>query len=148
MGRRDKDDFIRSFIGMHREMERLFHETLQGRPPSFGGEQAWTPSVDVFETEAGYVVRFELPGVNREDIEITFEEGHLTVSGHRHDCCSEVRLVCHQMEIPYGPFKRTIFIPKAVNGEKIVAHCTAGVLEVALPRARTSGSRKVSIEVE
>jgi len=147
MGREDKD-FVRSFLGMHRQMERFLSDAFRaGHPSSFTQDMAWRPPVDVFETETDYVVKVEVAGVERDRLRVSFDQGQLTVEGCREDTCTRARLSCHQMEIPYGYFKRTVFISRNVDVDGIVAHYEAGFLDVRIPRSQTHPQRKVQIDL-
>jgi HSP20 family protein len=104
--------------------------------------------VDVFETENSYVVKVEVAGLDLDNLNVTFEDGHLIVSGSRHDSCPETKVTCHQMEIPYGHFKRTMFISRNVDWDGITASYVGGFLEIRLPRAQAARRKKVKIDVE
>jgi len=142
-------DFLQSFIGMRRQMERLLNDVFRpGRPSSFAGEHSFSPPADVFETDKGFTVKVELAGVAKDDIEVTFSDGHLTISGRRQDHSPEARLSCQQMEIAYGHFKRGIFVSTDVDGDRIAADYVDGFLVITLPRARLRQHRKIQIKVE
>ncbi|HUW56348.1 MAG TPA: Hsp20/alpha crystallin family protein [Planctomycetota bacterium] len=142
-------DFLRSFLGMHRQMQHLFsHAFHAGRAPSPGGEPSWNPPVDVFETQSCYIVKVEVAGIAREDVNVEFEDGQLTIEGCRHEFSPEARVSCRQMEIPYGHFRRTVFISRNVDGDNITAGYAGGFLEICLPRSDARRHRKVDIKVE
>jgi len=142
-------DFVRNFLGMHRQMERFLSDAFRsGHPSAFSGDASWCPPVDVFETEDAYIVKMELAGVGCEDLEITYDHGQLTVEGCRHDAFSQAKVTCHQMEIPYGNFRRTIFISRNTDARGITATYDAGLLEIRIPRADKHPQDKVRIKVE
>jgi HSP20 family protein len=100
----------------------------------FGQEQEWLPPTDVYETEEEFIVLMELPGMEREEIKISFTEGVLTIRGERRE---EARGSCihyHQMEIRYGPFQREIYFPVPLRPEEIKAQYRQGLLKVVLPK--------------
>ncbi len=136
-------ELIRRFLGMHRRMEHFL-----GQASSFTAEQCWSPPVDVFETETSYIVKTEIAGLAREDVEVEFNDGQLTIEGCRHEFCTEPKVSCRQMEIPYGHFRRTIFVSRNIDGDNITASYTGGFLEIRLPRAHAPGQKKVEIKVE
>jgi len=142
-------DIVRSFLGMHREMERFLNEAFRsGQSSSFTGKQSWNPSVDVFETTTSYVVKVELAGLDLDEVEVTFDDGELTISGCRRDRCTEARTSCHQMEIPYGDFKRTVPLSKDINGDGITADYVQGFLEILLPKSQEHRHKRIQIKVE
>lgn len=101
---------------------------------SFGEEPEWLPSTDVYETEGEFIVRLELPGMERDEIKITFMEGVLTIRGERRNELEASRVRYHQMEIRYGPFQRAICFPVPIAKEKIKAQYRQGLLKVVLPK--------------
>jgi len=140
---------VRSFLGMGREMDRLLTDVLRSmHMSSFAGGHSWSPPVDVFETENSYVVKMEVAGLDLSDLNVTFEDGSITVSGTRQDCCSDPKVSCHQMEIPYGQFKRTMFISRNIDWDGITAGYVAGFLEIRLPKAPQGRRKRVKIKVE
>ncbi len=143
-------EFIRSFLGMHRQMERVLDETFRhgSRPPA-GDPSSWSPPADVYETAEGFLVRLEIGGLDLENLHVTFDDGCLTVEGRRCDLGCTESVVCHQMEIPYGPFRRELAISRDVDAAGITAHYADGLLTIRLPRSGGgSGRRKVRIEAE
>ena len=142
-------DFIRSFVGMHRQMNRFLDDVFRyGRSPSFTAQHCWSPPVDIFETDTAYVVKVEIAGIDRQSLEVTFDDGQLTVEGCRHDFSPHAKVICHQMEIPYGHFKRSIFISRNIDGDNITAGYVAGFLEICLPRSDVRPQKRVEIKVE
>jgi HSP20 family protein len=142
-------DFVRSFLGMQREMERFLSEAFRrAHPPAFSPHMAWTPAVDVFETATHYVVKVELAGIERDRLRVQLDGGQLVIEGCRDDACPEERVTCHQMEIPYGHFRRTIFVSRDVDAEHVSAHYESGFLTVRIPRSQAGPARSVRIEVD
>jgi HSP20 family protein len=142
-------EVTRNFLAMGREMDRFLSDVLHSmHVPSFTGGHSWSPPVDVFETQNNYVVKMEIAGLDLDNLSVTFEDGCLTISGSRQDCCPDPRVSCHQMEIPYGHFKRTMFISKNVDWNGITAGYVGGFLEIRLPKAQQGRRKKVKIQVE
>lgn len=106
--------------------------------------RAWPPAVDIFEREDDYLVDVELPGVRVEDIEITVEDGLLTIHGERtfaHDQFDKV----HRVERRFGPFSRSITLPSHVKSDTIDASVQDGVLMVRVPKATEAHARRISV---
>jgi len=142
-------DLIRRFLGMHRRMEHFLNHAFQGgHASSFTAEHCWSPPVDVFETATSYIVKAEIAGLAREDVEVEFNDGQLTIEGCRHEFSAEAKVSCRQMEIPYGHFRRTVFVSRNIDGDQITASYTGGFLEICLPRARAPRQKRVEIKVE
>jgi HSP20 family protein len=106
--------------------------------------RAWPPAVDIFEREDGYLVDVELPGVRIEDIEITVEDGVLTIQGERaftHDQVDKA----HRVERRFGPFNRSITLPSHVKADSIDASVQDGVLMVRVPKATEVHTKRISV---
>ena len=107
---------------------------------------AWAPSVDIFEKNGDLVIRAELPGVDRKDIDIDIEDSKLTISGERRQEEELREENTYRMERFYGRFVRSFQLPKTIDATKIGASFKDGVLELVLPKAEQARPRKVKIE--
>ncbi len=96
----------------------------------------WSPPTDVYETDAEYVVRVEIAGIEDTDLEISFENGILIVSGVRPDVAE--RRAYHQMEIHFGKFSTSIGVPGPVDLDSSVAEYKDGFLNVRMPKAKAT----------
>ena len=108
------------------------------------GPVGWKPPVDLLETPDAYVVTAELSGVDRDDLQIQLHDGRLTISGARRDrgeSCEQY----HRLERRHGGFSRTIQLPLAVDGERIVADLRDGVLTLTCPKISPAATRRVHI---
>ncbi|MBI4169977.1 MAG: Hsp20/alpha crystallin family protein [Acidobacteria bacterium] len=130
---------------LHRRMEQVMQALLADARPFSSAAPAWVPRVDIYETADGYVVVMEIPGVEREEIEIVVEEHYLRVSGSRPEPAHAGCVRWHQMEISHGPFERIIALTPDVDLEQISATCRDGFLEIKVPRL-IAPSRSVPIE--
>ena len=116
--------------------------------PSAASHSAWTPNTDVYETADSLVVRMEIAGIKKDELEITLNDRLLMVRGHRHDPCRQGRCSFRQMEIDYGYFERRIVIPRSVDASRVRAQFQNGFLHVELPKAQTSEHRTVTVIIE
>ncbi len=94
----------------------------------------WSPPTDVYETEAEYVVRAEIAGLEEADLEISFENGILIISGTRPDLPE--RRAYHQMEIHFGKFSTAIGVPGPIDLDKSSAEYKDGFLIVRMPKVK------------
>ncbi len=133
MRRRFEDDVVRPV--MRAVWERIPEEV-----------KGWSPSVDVFERGESIIVRIEMPGVKKEDVELSASDDALTVKGQRLPETGVKDSDYSRREIPYGSFYRSISLPANVNTQDIAAVYQDGVLEVTLQRAAGSKARKVEIK--
>lgn len=111
----------------------------------------WSPNTDIYETPEGLVVKVELPGVPANNVQIELGDGALVVEGIRRDpyCgATSAGYRFRQMEIEYGPFRRAIALPYAVDAPAVRARLEGGFLEIVLPRARQKISRKITVVIQ
>lgn len=124
-------------------VEHLFRE------PGRGGVEAdvvWYPATDVYETETEFVVRMDLSGVRRDELEIVLKNGALHVRGIRRDPAPRKRKTFHKIEIAMGPFVRSIQVPTRFAAAAASADYRDGVLEIKL--TARPGSKPVEIFIE
>jgi len=118
------------------EFNRMF-EDLWGAPEHRGEEQnmPWAPATDVITRDNDLVLRMELPGVKKDDVDIRLSDGVLTVSGKRKEENEDQREGYHSREIRYGYFQRSMRLPEGTDSSKVHAKFEDGVLEVTVEGA-------------
>jgi HSP20 family protein len=140
-------DPMRDMMSMREQMDRLLTQ-LSGRG---GGEEggwtagAWTPPVEIFDTGDALVVRAELPGVAKEDVQVEVHENTLSLRGERKPDPSVKEGQYHRQERLYGPFQRTFRLPIQVDTAKVQATYRDGVLELTLPKSDAARPRRITI---
>jgi HSP20 family protein len=115
---------------------------------SVGENPVWKPAVESLKTADGYVVRFDLPGVDPKDVDISVEENVLTVKGEREKKFASNGEDGWYNEAAYGKFHRTFGLPKDVDSEAIRATYEHGVLEVKIPLVAKAVARKIPVAVD
>ena len=100
----------------------------------------WTPSADVSETDAAYLIKAEIPGVNKEDVKVTVQDGTLTLQGERKMEKEEKGKKFHRIERSYGSFLRSFRIPEDADENSVKAEFKDGILNVTI--AKTSKANK------
>ena len=140
-------DPFREFAAIQDRMNRLFGNAyLRDEDTAFRG--SWVPAVDIFETEShDLVVRAELPGMSREDIEVSVENGTLVLKGEKkfdHEVKEENY---RRIERTYGQFHRSFTLPNTVDTSKVAAEFKNGVLTVKLPFREEAKPRTINVEV-
>ena len=135
---KDYRDIIRQ---MERDMQQLTDEAFRGffDLPVAGG-RFWTPPIDIHETTENVVVKVEIAGVRAEDLHVSLapDDKILTIGGMRkeqnEERCGRVR--CHQLEIYFGPFERSVILPQGIpiDRERLTAGYRVGFLTVTLPK--------------
>jgi len=134
-------------FGLRREIDRLFEDTFGREGLSASG---WVPAVDVREDNDEVALTFELPGVSPSDVEITADNGVLTVRGHKEQSRKEgdENSRFHVIERAYGEFSRSFQLPKGLDESKIEANCDNGVLVVRIPKAALPQPKRIQIKAE
>ena len=120
----------------------------QGRGLASGGQRAWSPQLETFRRGDKLVVRADLPGLRKEDVNVEVEDGMLTISGHRSEEEIEDRDDFYRSERSYGEFYRALPLPENVTGETCEATFKDGVLEVTLPLPKAQERKPRRIDVK
>ena len=108
-------------------------------------DSPWVPTVDVIEQQDQYVLKADLPGIDRKDIEITFEEGALTLKGERSESVESDQDGYQRIERSYGRFQRTFRMPENIDADAITAKSEQGVLEVRVPK-QEKAQKKIEVQ--
>lgn len=140
-----KYDPFRELRSLHNEMNRLFTGNLEGQSAGEFARGAWSPSVDIYEDKDRLIVEAELPGMNRDDFELTVENNVLTLRGERKFEKKTEGDNYHRVERSYGSFTRQFTLPQTVTSEGATADFENGVLRVALPKREETKARKIEI---
>jgi len=140
-------DPFRELNEMAQRMNRLFGSAYV-RDEDTGLRGSWTPAVDIFETDAhDLVIKAELPGMSREDIEVTVENSTLVLKGEK-KFESEVKEENYRrIERTYGTFHRSFTLPNTVDASKVSAEFKNGVLTVKLPFREEAKPRTINVDV-
>jgi HSP20 family protein len=105
----------------------------------------WTPSVDITEDENSFKLLADIPGVNPDDIEVSMENGVLTVKGERKTEEKTEKENFRRVERHYGTFYRRFTLPETANPDKIEAHSDHGVLKITIPKQEVAQPRRISV---
>lgn len=129
----NRDPFFRLF-------DSFFNTDVQGEET-----RSWVPPVDIQETGEAYLFHAELPGLTKDDINITLENNVLRLSGERKLEKDVKKDNYHRVERTYGTFSRTFTLPTQVEAEKVLAAFENGVLTLTVPKAEQAKPRKIAI---
>jgi HSP20 family protein len=142
-------DPFRDLRNLQEEVNRLFTGNV-GR--SFEDEGiargSWSPSVDIYENKDQIVLEAELPGMKREEFDLSIENNTLTLRGERHFEKKEEADNYHRVERAYGSFTRSFTLPNTVTGEGATADYRNGVLRVVIPKREETKARRIEIKSE
>lgn len=135
-----------SYLDMlHRDLDRMVGSRSAGRD-SQDPVADWVPAVDIIEEKTRFVLRADVPGVNPEDIDVSMDNGILSLSGERQALSDENEAGVQRIERATGRFYRRFTLPESVDAEAITARCQNGILEVAVPKAPEVQARRITIE--
>jgi HSP20 family protein len=125
---------------MGRGLRRVFTEaSVRG---------SWTPAVDIVEKDDGIHIMADLPGFKAEDVDVTVEDGVLTVRGERRFEEAAEGETYHRVERSYGMFERTFSLPNSVDPARIEATFEGGEMKIVLPKREESKPRSIKVKVE
>jgi HSP20 family protein len=130
-----------------RELHRAFERpTTRPAQNGNGHQDAWTPRLDVSETDAAYLIEADIPGLTIQDITVQIEGDALVITGERQRVPrQEGRQYTHSERV-FGKFQRTVNLPTAVNTEDIQAAYSNGVLTVTVPKALAARTRRINVQ--
>ena len=106
---------------------------------------AWAPALDISERKDAYLVTVELPGLKPEDLDITMEDGLLTIQGERQFTSESSEQQFHRVERRYGAFRRSITLPAHVMAEGSQASFEDGVLQILVPKAEETTPKRIQV---
>src|ERR687897_1723072 len=118
---------------------------LLGQPQGGGTATAWAPALDISERKDAYLVTVELPGVEADDLDITLEDGLLTIQGERHFAHDSSEQQFHRVERRYGAFRRAITLPAHVMADGIQASADNGVLQILVPKTEEATPKRIQV---
>jgi HSP20 family protein len=132
---------------MHRDLDRLFASAPAVEPGHDEPVADWLPAVDIAEEDGRFLVRADIPGVEPDMIEITMEDGVLSLRGERGTAVAENNAQYRRAERASGKFYRRFHLPDVADAEGITAHHKNGVLEIVIPKQAKVMPRKIAVEV-
>ncbi len=139
----------KDLIALQERMNRLLEESF-GRLRKEEGlvSGAWTPAVDIYETENSLVVTAEIPGVSEKDIDVRIENNQLVIKGERKFEKETKEENYHRIERVYGNFYRSFSLPNTVDHDKVKAEYKNGVLKITIAKKEEVKPKQIKIEVE
>jgi len=142
-------DPFRDLRMLQDEVNRLFSSNLSGAFSDQGiARGAWAPSVDIYENKDQIVLEAELPGMNREDFDLSLENNVLTLRGERRFEKKDESDNYHRVERSYGSFTRSFTLPQTISPENVTAEYKNGVLRVLLQKREEIKARRIEIAGE
>ncbi|HLY60293.1 MAG TPA: Hsp20/alpha crystallin family protein [Terriglobia bacterium] len=139
---------FRDLLTTQDRFNRLFNHTFSNVFGDGDGKLgAWSPAVDIFETEQSLVLKAELPGIDPKDVEVRVENNTLFLKGQRKFENEVKEENYHRIERSYGSFTRTFALPGTVNAENVSADYKGGILTLTLPKREEAKPKSIKINV-
>lgn len=138
---------LQDLMFLQDRMNRLFEDATQRHNRNDHGDEFeradWTPAADVYETDSHYEIVIDLPGVNRDALDVDIDDNRLVIKGLR----SVENTNKQRTERPSGKFLRTFTVPGSVDQSRIAAEYRDGVLQIKLPKRKEQRTQRVEIKV-
>jgi len=146
---------VRDLLSFEKEMSKLFNEfdnSFGFRKPKAITEEmenaVWAPLTDILENDDNYTIKVDLPGVSKDDLKISYENGALAISGERKSEKETKDAKFHRVERTYGNFYRSFTLPQQINQDKIEAEFSNGQLEITIPKTEEVKPKQLQIKVK
>ena len=141
------NDPFREFAQLQDRINRVFNDTYRS-DEGLMTSGAWVPPVDIYQNgDHEVVIKAELPDINRDDIDITVDNGTLTIKGEKKLSQDVREEQFHRIERRYGAFSRSFSLPQTVDTGKVAAEYKNGVLTVRLPLREEAKPRSIKVDV-
>ena len=144
-GRSDLAQAFDRFAVLRGELDRLFDSSFGPAFRTPGSFHRWTPALDVYQDKDQFTVVAELPGLKKEEIELSLHDGVLTISGERKQ--EKKGEEGYRNERFFGRFQRSVTLPASVDGNKVKATYQDGILKVVLPKAEEAKPKQIEVSV-
>lgn len=128
-------------------LDRFFNDPFSnlGRFADNGEMSMWNPAVDLYEKDDHYMIKAELPGIDKKDIKIDLKDGLLTLSGERNHDNEVKKENFYRRERSYGKFQRVFTLPAGVDPQNIKAEYKDGVLQIEVPKPEEKKAKKITV---
>lgn len=140
---------LRQLSSLREEIDRLFDSPLSAltevTQPFMSG---WRPAVDIYEDKDSLIVRAEVPGMRREDLEVSLHNGVLSLSGERKASTEADNAEMHRAERFVGRFQRVFTLPTTVDADKVKAAYKDGILTITLPKTEEARPRQIEVNTK
>ncbi len=143
----------KELLNMEREFNRMFN-TLSSRFGLREGEDedfenaVWMPLTDIIEEDDKYILRMDLPGVDKKDVKISYANGELQISGERKQEKESKNATYHRIERAYGKYYRSFSLPEKILEDKIEAQFKDGSLTITIPKAEEAKPKEIEVKVK
>lgn len=140
-------DPFRELLTLQERLDKMYREIDRARKEDNVVASQWTPPVDIFEAKDRFVIKLEIPEVDKESIDIKIQENELTIKGERKTEAGVDPESYHRMERGYGTFTRTFTLTKALDAANVKASVKDGILRIELPKREEVKPKQIKIEI-
>jgi HSP20 family protein len=133
---------------LRQELDRLFESPFSEIARATQMLSGWTPALDVYEDKDNVYVKVELPGMKKENIELSLHDGMVSISGERKSDARHEEAEACRSERFYGRFQRTVSLPTTVMADKVKASYKDGILTVTLPKTDEAKPKQIDVSVD
>lgn len=132
-----------------RDIDQLFNRYNRGADSNTAksGGAEWTPLVDIYEADRKFLVRTELPGVDKQDVSVSIDENLLTIKGKKQFTEAKEGEKWRRVETQYGEFSRSFTLPDNIDADKVTAAYKDGVLELSVPKTEPAKPKLIDVKV-
>ncbi len=141
-----RDQFINTLPHM-RDLSRLFNLEFDDEDSTLSPAK-WTPAVDIAEKDDHFLIEADVPGVDPKDIEISMENGYLTVQGERESESRDEKDGYSRVERSHGSFYRRFSLPEMADSENVSATSNKGVLQIKVGKTEVAKPKKITVDVQ
>ena len=141
-----RDPFVNIFPHM-KDINRFFNIELDDEDSSIATSH-WTPAVDIAEKDDYFLIEADVPGVDPKDIEVSMEDGYLTVKGERETESKEEKEGYSRIERSHGTFYRRFSLPNTADENNVSAKSNNGVLQIKVGKTEITKPKKITIDVK
>jgi HSP20 family protein len=145
--RREWDPFF-DMLGLRDEINRLFNVSLTKGTGATPGAVTWAPAVDIVEEKGEYIVKAELPGLTKDDIDISVQGNIVTIKGEKKQEKEVKEGSYYSLERSFGRFERSFELGAEIDASKVKATFKDGVLELVLPQSESAKPKQIKVEVK
>lgn len=138
---------VERLTDLHEEIDRLFGAPLSELAHTSRLLSGWTPALDLYEDKDNFYVKAELPGMKKEEIELSLHDGSLSISGERKQENKNEEAEVYRAERFFGRFQRTVKLPTLVAADRVKAEYKDGVLMVTLPKAEEAKPKRIDVKM-
>ena len=141
---------IKGFDPFGKSFDRLLEETVRALSPNTSRDseqEAWSPKVDIYEDDDRYILKADLPGLNKEDIQVDLNDKTLRISGEKKDVEKTSKDNYVRLERKYGKFVRSFTVSDNIVTQNIKANYKDGVLEVTLPKKEEAKPKQLKVHI-